>query len=237
MKYDLEIVIPVFHEEGNIYETLEKILEKVKLNYRIIVVYDYSEDPTVKIIKDNFSIDKIFLLKNKYKGLNGAIKSAFEITNSRAALLYPADDHDNFDLIEKMYEKFNNGFEIVAASRFMEGGQYKGAPFVKKILVKLASFTLSQFTSLPTKDPTNGFRLFSNSIIKKFEIKSIIGFTFSIELLAKAYRFGYKITEIPEKWPIRRQGKSKFKYSSIFYYLPWYCYILFSNLKKNEKKD
>ena len=64
MKYDLEIVIPVFHEEGNIYETLEKILEKVKLNYRIIVVYDYSEDPTVKIIKDNFSIDKIFLLKN-----------------------------------------------------------------------------------------------------------------------------------------------------------------------------
>ena len=64
MKYDLKIVIPVFHEEGNIYETLEKILEKVKLNYRIIVVYDYSGDPTVKIIKDNFSIDKIFLLKN-----------------------------------------------------------------------------------------------------------------------------------------------------------------------------
>ena len=237
MKYDLEIIIPIFHEEGNIYETLEKILAKVKLNYRIIVVYDYSEDPTVKIIKDNFSIDKIFLLKNKYKGLNGAIKSAFEITNSRAALLYPADDHDNFDLIEKMYEKFNNGFEIVTASRFMEGGQYKGAPFVKKMLVKLTSFTLSQFTSLPTKDPTNGFRLFSNSIIKKFEIKSIIGFTFSIELLAKAYRFGYKITEIPEKWPIRRQGKSKFKYSSIFYYLPWYYYILFSNFKKNEKKD
>ena len=101
MKYDLEIVIPVFHEEGNIYETLEKILEKVKLNYRIIVVYDYSEDPTVKIIKDNFSIDKIFLLKNKYKGFNGAIKSAFEITNSRAALLYPADENDNFDFGQK----------------------------------------------------------------------------------------------------------------------------------------
>ena len=136
-----------------------------------------------------------------------------------------------------MYEKFNNGFEIVSASRFMEGGQYKGAPFVKKILVKLTSFTLSQFTSLPTKDPTNGFRLFSNSIIKKFEIKSVTGFTFGIELLAKAYRSGYKITEVPEKWPIRRQGKSKFKYSSIFHYLPWYYYILLSNFKKNEKKD
>ena len=46
MRYDLEVVIPVFHEEGNIFKTLEKILENVKLNYRIIVVYDYSDDPT-----------------------------------------------------------------------------------------------------------------------------------------------------------------------------------------------
>ena len=44
MQFDLEIVIPVFHEEGNILKTLKKILEKVKLNYRIIVVYDYSEE-------------------------------------------------------------------------------------------------------------------------------------------------------------------------------------------------
>ena len=237
MKYDLEIVIPVFHEEGNILTTLKKILEKVKLNYRIIVVYDYYEDPTLKVIKDNFSTEKIFLLKNSYKGFNGAIKSAFEIVNSNAILLYPADDHDNFNLIEIMYEKFTNGFDIVCASRFMEGGQYKGAPMIKRILVTLTSFTLSNFTSLPTKDPTNGFRLFSYDIIKKFEIKSVAGFTFSIELLAKAYRFGYKITEIPEKWPIRVHGKSKFKYSSIFFYLPWYCYILASTFKKNEKKN
>ena len=65
-----------------------------------------------------------------------------------------------------MYEKFTNGFDIVSASRFMKGGQYNGAPIIKKILVKLTSFTLSNFTSLPTKDPTNGFRLFSYDIIK-----------------------------------------------------------------------
>ena len=60
MQYDLEIVIPVFHEEGNILKTLNNILEKVKLNYRIIVVYDYTEDPTLKVIKDNFQTEKIF---------------------------------------------------------------------------------------------------------------------------------------------------------------------------------
>ena len=225
MQFDLEIVIPVFHEEGNILKTLKKILEKVKLNYRIIVVYDYSEDPTIKVIKDNFSEKKIFLLKNKYRGFNGAIKSAYEIVNSNAVLLYPADDHENFDLIEVMNNKFNEGFDVVCASRFMDGGQYTGAPLIKRILVKLVSFTLSNFTSLQTRDATNGFRLFSYKIIKKFNIESVRGFTFSIELLAKAHRYGYKITEIPEKWPVRKQGKSKFKYSSIFFYLRWYFHI------------
>ena len=116
MQYDLEIVIPVFHEEGNILKTLNNILEKVKLNYRIIVVYDYTEDPTLKVIKDNFQTEKIFLLKNKYKGFNGAIKSAFEIVNSKATILYPADDHENFELIQIMYQEFIKGFEIVCAS-------------------------------------------------------------------------------------------------------------------------
>ena len=45
----------VLDEEGNILKTLNRFLEKVKLNYRIIVVYDYDEDPTIKVVKDNFS--------------------------------------------------------------------------------------------------------------------------------------------------------------------------------------
>ena len=124
-----------------------------------------------------------------------------------------------------MNNKFNEGFDVVCASRFMDGGQYTGAPLIKRILVKLVSFTLSNFTSLQTRDATNGFRLFSYKIIKEFNIESVRGFTFSIELLAKAHRYGYKITEIPEKWPVRKQGKSKFKYSSIFFYLRWYFHI------------
>ena len=232
MQYDLEIVIPVFHEEGNILKTLNKILEEVNLNYRIIIVYDYLEDPTLKVVRDNFTSKKVFLLKNKYIGFNGAIKTAFEEMNAKAILLYPADDHENFDLIEKMYNKFINNFDMVCASRFMDGGQYKGAPLIKRIIVKIVSFTLSNFTTLQTKDATNGFRLFSYEIVKKFNIESKKGFTFSIELLAKAHRDGYKICEVPEKWPIRKQGKSKFKYMTIFFYLKWYFYILVTTFKK-----
>lgn len=232
MKYDLDILVPVFREEGNISKTLEEIFKISEINFRVLVVYDFDEDPTIQVIKNNFEKNEIIYLKNKYQGLNGAIKTGFENIQSKAALLYPADDHENFNLICKMFNKYNEGYDIVCASRFIDGGSYQGAPLVKRLIVKFVSFTLTNFTSLPTKDATNGFRLFSKSVVEKFPIESKKGFTFSIELLAKAYRNNYKIAEMPEKWPVRTSGESKFSYYSIPFYFKWYIYILMTAFKK-----
>ena len=232
MKYDLDIIVPVFREEGNISKTLHEISKISEINYRILVIYDFDEDPTLNVINHRFNKSEVICLKNKYEGFNGAIKTGFENIQSKATLLYPADDHKNFNLISKMFYKFNEGFDIVCASRFIDGGSYEGAPLIKRLIVKLVSFTLTNFTSLPTKDATNGFRLFSKSIVEKFPIESKKGFTFSIELLAKAHRNNYKITELPEKWPVRTSGKSKFSYYTIPFYFRWYLYILMSAFKK-----
>jgi len=58
MYYDLEIVIPVLNEKDNISKTLLNILETVKLNFRIIIVYDYDSDPTLEIIKKILKLKK-----------------------------------------------------------------------------------------------------------------------------------------------------------------------------------
>ena len=242
MKYDLEIVVPVFHEERNIVETLESIIQKIKLNFRILVIYDYPEDPTLNEIKKNINDDKIVLIQNKYKGLNGAMRTAFEMSDAKASMLYTAEDHQNYDVIKSMYGKFLEGYDVVCASRLMIGGDYHKVkePFIKSLLVKIVSFILTNFTSLPTKDPTNGFRLFSNQIIKKFPIESKLGFTFAIELLAKAYRYNFNITEVPAQSPVRNFGKSKFSYYSIAFYLPWFVYILIfkpSQKARNNPKN
>ena len=232
MKYDLDIIVPVFREEGNISKTLHEISKISEINYRILVIYDFDEDPTLNVINHRFNKSEVICLKNKYEGFNGAIKTGFENIQSKATLLYPADDHKNFNLISKMFNKFNEGYDIVCASRFIDGGSYEGAPLIKRLIVKFVSFTLTNFTSLPTKDATNGFRLFSKSIVEKFPIESKKGFTFSIELLAKAHRNNYKITELPEKWPVRTSGKSKFSYYTIPFYFKWYLYILMSAFRK-----
>ena len=234
MKYQLDVIIAVYHEEENIVKTLKNLLEKIKLKFRILIIYDYENDPTVKVVKENFEDQRVFLIKNKYKNFNGAVKTAFEMCDAEAAILYTAEDHQNYYVISDMFKKFTQGYDIVCSSRLMEGGDYKKSkePFVKSILVKLVSFVLIKFTNLQTLDPTNGFRLFSREIIKKFPIESKNGFTFAIELLAKAYSSNYKITEVPSKSPIRNFGKSKFKYTSVIFYLPWFLHILIFSPKK-----
>ena len=51
---ELDILIPVFNEDEIIIKTIKNILSSVKCNYKILVCFDYDEDPTLKIIKENF---------------------------------------------------------------------------------------------------------------------------------------------------------------------------------------
>ena len=93
----------------------------------------------------------------------------------------------------------------------MKGGSMKGCPLIKSVLVRLASSTLYLFSSIPVKDASNGFRLFSRKLIEEVEIESKVGFAYSLELLVKCNRLKMKIVEIPAKWEERSVGESSFK--------------------------
>ena len=124
-----------------------------------------------------------------------------------------------------MYNSFKDGNDIVVASRFIKGGSMKGCPILKSILVRLASSTLYLLSSIPVKDASNGFRLFSRNLLSKIAIESQVGFAYSLELLAKCNRLNYKISEIPAQWEERSEGSSRFKvFKWLPQYLKWYIY-------------
>ena len=118
---ELDILIPVFDEDEIIATTIGNILSTVNLNYRIIICYDYEEDPTLKIIKKNFPDNKnILFTKNFSKGFNTAIISGFRSSNAKAIIIFMADDHINHNLINLCYQKYKEGFEVVCPSRLMK---------------------------------------------------------------------------------------------------------------------
>ena len=234
----LDILIPVFNEDETIVKTIENIFSAVKYDYKIIICYDYDEDPTLKIIKVSFPHNsKIVFVKNFSKGFNNALISGFKSSTAKAVLVFMADDHTNHNIINLCYEKFTEGYQVVCPSRFIRGGKMTGNPFLKGIITKLVSFFLFNFTSFPIKDSTNSFRLFSKELINKVKIESNKGFTLSLELTAKAHRLGYKITEIPTIWVERDKGKSRFKlFSFILPYTKWLYYIVKTSIfYKNAK--
>ena len=225
---EFDILIPVFNENETIIKTLKNIISSVKYNYNIFICYDYDEDPTLKIIKENFDNDsKILFIKNSSKGFNSALISGFKHSRAKAVLFYMADDHINHNKINLCYEKFKEGYQVICPSRLMKGGKMIGNPFLKSLLTRLASFFLFYFTSFPIKDSTNSFRLFSRDLLDKIKIESDKGFTLSLELTAKAHRLKYKIIEIPVTWIEREKGKSRFKlFSFIIPYTKWLFYII-----------
>tara|TARA_Y100000590_G_scaffold179084_1_gene204236 strand:- start:650 stop:1372 length:723 start_codon:yes stop_codon:yes gene_type:complete len=234
----LDILIPVFNENETIIKTLKNILLVVKCDYRILICYDYDEDPTLNIIKKEFTNNpKILFVKNFSKGFNNALISGFRKSTAKAVLIYMADDHVNHNTINLCYKKFEEGYEIICPSRFIKGGKMIGNPFLKGFLTRLASFFLYNFTSFPIKDATNSFRLFKKELIDKVNIESNKGFTLSLELTAKAHRLNYKIIEIPTTWIERNVGKSRFKLISFLLpYMKWLFYIINTSIfYKNAK--
>ena len=116
----------------------------------------------------------------------------------------------------------------------------QGCPWLKDLLVRLAAFSLYHFARVPSRDPSNGLRLFSRKVLKAIPIQSTQGFTYSIELLVKAHRMGLKVADVPFRWIERKKGKSRFQVGSwLFAYLRWYAYAFgttfFSAQKLNEK--
>jgi len=237
-KNELDILIPVFNEDESIVNTIKNISSEIKYKYRILICYDYEEDKTLEIIKENFPDNlNIIFIKNFSKGFNNALITGFKNVTSEAVIIFMADDHVNHNIINLCYEKFKEGYQVVCPSRFVKNGKMIGNPFLKGLLVRLVSFFLFHFTSFPIKDSTNSFRLFSKELINRIKIESNKGFTLSLELTAKAHRMGYKMIEIPTVWMERDKGKSRFKlFSFIMPYLKWFFYIIGTSLfKKNVK--
>lgn len=199
--------------------------------------YDLEDDDLFKFEKEfkKFNFD-INLIKNPSSGPLSAIKQGFLEGNSDAVIVYPADDFLNYRLLDKMYKKFSDGNDIVVASRFMKGGSMKNCPLLKSILVRTASFTLYFLSSIPVKDASNGFRLFSRKLLNEVQIESKVGFAYSLELLVKCHRLKKKISEVPALWEERSEGESRFKLLKwIPQYLKWYLYGLGTTWLKRKK--
>lgn len=223
---ELDIVIPVYNEGNNIVPVLDSFKQHVKTACRVLICYDHEDDNTLPVVRaysqESFALQ---LVRNRGRGALGAVLTGFAQSTAPAVLMYPADDDFNAPQIDVMMQKVREGCDIVAASRFIPGGCMKGCPWLKATLVRCSAFVLYHFARVPTHDPSNGLRIFSRRALDTIPIESTVGFAYSIELLVKAHRLGWRIGEVPASWFERRAGKSRFQVLKwVPQYLRWFFY-------------
>lgn len=218
---ELDIVIPVYNEAENIVPVLESLRRSVRTPFRVLICYDRDDDNTLPAVRayDNGASFEVAFVKNTGRGALGAVLSGFAASRAPAVLVFPADDDYNAPRIDVMMESFRRGNEIVVGSRFIPGGYMRNCPPIKGAIVRWSARVLHFIARLPTRDPSNGLRLFSRRVLDQIEIESTSGFAYSIELLVKAHRLGWPISEVAIGWEERKAGRSRF---AVFRWLPQY---------------
>jgi len=228
MPNPLNIIVPVYNEGANFPALHSAITSAIKTPFNAFVVYDFDEDNTVPVVRQviDGGDQRFHLLKNTVgRGVVGALLSGFRSVNRGPVLVVMGDLSDDLGKVDEMVRRYEQGYQLVAASRYMPGGEQLGGPLLKRTLSRLAGRTLHALRGLPTSDPTNAFKLYDAEMLNSLNLESRGGFELSLEITVKAFLEGYRITEVPATWRDRTEGESRFRmWHWLPLYLRWYFF-------------
>lgn len=224
----LTVVIPVHNEEEVIGDTLEKLESELTIPHEVVVVNDHSTDRTADVVKEAIARwPAIRIIDNLLPpGFTNALKSGFGNVREGAIATVMGDLCDDPKTIEKMYEKIQEGYDVVCGSRYMKGGGKQGGRLLQNIFSKFVGLSLNKLTGIPTRDVSNAFKMYRREVVADMNIEEA-GFASSLEITVKAYVKNYRITEVPTVWRGRTKGQSSFRVFRVAKnYIRWYLWAL-----------
>lgn len=165
------IVAPLYNESDNIdmlYERIDAVMKKMSAQYELLFINDGSKDNT---------LSKILLLSSKHEhvkfidfsrnfGHQIAVSAGLDYAKGQHIIIIDADLQDPPELIIPMYDKIQNGYDVVYAKRLNRHGE----SWLKKYTAKIFYRILSKITSVEIPIDTGDFRIMTskvNEIIKK----------------------------------------------------------------------
>jgi dolichol-phosphate mannosyltransferase len=170
-KESLTVVIPVYNEESCLEELIARLL-KLKNNsdnveFSFIFVNDGSRDKSLDILTryaETYSFFKIINLSRNF-GHQMAITAGIDYVDSDYVAVMDADLQDPPELIEKLYEKIKEGYDVVYAKRIKR----KGESFLKLATARLFYYFINKLGRIDFPLNTGDFRLFNHKVLNTFK--------------------------------------------------------------------
>jgi dolichyl-phosphate beta-glucosyltransferase len=206
----LSVIIPAYNEERNLESTVFKCLEYLKkqdYSFEIIIVNDGSADSTLAIAQKLAGKSEFvrYIDQKINQGKGCAVKAGMLSAGGDYRLFLDADYATAIDNLDKAWVKFDEGCDVVIASRnSKDSAETKveiAQSFWKQLLGKTGNILVRSVTGLPFYDTQCGFKIFSKIAAEKiFKELKTPRWAFDMEALLLAKKFNFKIGIIPVIW-------------------------------------
>lgn len=209
------VIIPTYNESENIAKIIPDILKYSKDEVDIAVVDDNSPDGTADVVRKFQKESENIILINRLKkeGLGKAYVAGFEyaLKNGYEFIFEMDADYSHDPKEIKNFLKKIQDFDLVIGSRYIQGVRVLNWPLRRLFLSVFANLYTKIITGMPIYDATGGFKCFRRKVLESIDLRKIKsnGYAFQIEMNYKAFKKGFKISEMPIVFVDRIQGHSK----------------------------
>ena len=217
----LSVIVPTYMERESITELIDRIEASLDpLPFELIVVDDSSPDGTAERAEDlNKRHGNIRVIKREGKlGLSSAVLAGFEGARSEVLGVVDADLQHPPELLPEMYGKISDGYDLVVASRYVEGGEIERLGLWRKIVSRgataLAHFLLPG--SRRVRDIVSGFFMLRRGVIEGVELRPV-GYKILLEIVIRGKYDS--VAEVPYTFKPRRSGRSSLSLREIWNYM------------------
>ncbi|MEP2024155.1 MAG: polyprenol monophosphomannose synthase [Reichenbachiella sp.] len=209
------VIIPTFNEKENIEDIIRAVFN-LKAGFDILVVDDNSPDGTAAIVKKiQPEFETLHLLEREGKsGLGTAYIAGFHYALDKGYdYIFEMDadfSHNPKDLLQ-LRKTCENGEDLAIGSRYISGVNVVNWPMDRVLMSYCASLYVQFITGIPIKDTTAGFKCYTRNVLETIGPDNVhfVGYAFQIEMKFLAWKYGFKIKEVPIVFTDRTKGQSK----------------------------
>ncbi|NOT90117.1 glycosyltransferase family 2 protein [Ferruginibacter sp.] len=161
----ISIIIPVYQAENILEELVSRIKKSMKFaqgDYQLVLVDDGSADASWHRIENICATEKnIKAIKlSRNFGQHHAITAGLDHCTGERVVVMDCDLQDNPEEIQRLYQKAQEGFEIVFARRI-----HRKDSFSKKILSRIFYKLFSYLTGIKYDGKIGNFGIYSMKVI------------------------------------------------------------------------
>ena len=207
------VVLPTFNERDNIKSAVRGVRQR---GMHVLIVDDGSPDGTGAIADQLAAQDaNVRVLHRERKlGLGSAYVQGFRCGLAGGYRLFVEMDSDGSHKAEHLLDIVGAAVRtggIGLGSRYVRGGKITGWSLRRQFLSWGANVYCRALLGLRVHDCTSGFRCYTRAVLEAIELERVIsdGYSFQVEMLYRAAKKGFPVTEIPIHFEDRVAGASK----------------------------